>query len=269
MYNSAMEIFGYVMAFVVGTMMGSFLNVVILRINTGRSVASGRSMCTRCSRTLMWYELIPVASFLALRGKCRTCRTRISFQYPVVELGTGLLFVLLYIAIPLVQGFTPFSWLTFIFMATIGAFLIVAAVYDVRHKILPDAVIYPFLLLSVFGVVVHATIDPHFDGLRALFDGVLVALPLFILWLVSKGRVMGFGDVKLMLGIGWILGLSEGLAGLILSFWIGALFGLFLIAISRGYGMKSEVPFGPFLIIGAIIAGLWQVGLSTLFPIFI
>lgn len=255
-----------IFVFVLGLIIGSFLNVVILRMNTGRSIATGRSMCARCSRPLRWFELVPVFSFLFLRGKCRTCRTSISFQYPVVELVTGVFFVLLYIKIPLLAGFTALSWLAFLFYAVIGAMLIVLSVYDVRHKILPDTMMYPFLFITVLGVVIHASIVPSFDGMRALFEGVLVGLPLFIIWAVSRGRMMGFGDVKLMLGLGWILGLSFGMSGLILAFWIGAVFSLFLIALSHGYGMKSQVPFGPFLILGAFIAGFWQITVAGLFP---
>ncbi len=260
-------IFLPIIIFVLGLIIGSFLNVVILRMNTGRSIASGRSMCARCSRPLAWYELIPVFSFIVLRGKCRTCRVPISFQYPVVELATAVLFVLLYIKVALGGGLTPFAWLSFAFACVVGALLVVAGVYDVRHKILPDTVIYPFLLVAVLGIVVKATMVPEFNGLKALFDGVIVGLPLFLLWAVSRGRLMGFGDVKLMLGVGWVLGLSQGIAGLVISFWVGAIFGLFLIALSHRYSMKSQVPFGPFLIIGALIAGLWQVSLSALFPL--
>lgn len=258
-----------IIIFVLGLLVGSFLNVVILRMNTGRSVATGRSFCPRCSRTLQWYELIPVFSFLALRGKCRTCKLPISFQYPIVELVTAILFVIFYIKIPLEAGFTPYSWLSFLFTLIVASLLIVAAVYDGRHKILPDGIMYPFMLLAIFAIAVEATIFPGFSPAGALFDGVLVGLPFFLLWWLSKGRVMGFGDVKLALGIGWLLGLSLGFAAVIISFWIGAVFGLFLIAITHTHSMKSQVPFGPFLILGTLVAGLWQISVSSIFPLWI
>lgn len=252
--------------FFLGLLIGSFLNVVILRMNTGRSVATGRSMCARCSRTLHWHELIPVLSFLALGGKCRTCKTPISFQYPVVELVTAVLFIILYIKLPLAAGFTAYSWLSFLFAAVVGSLLIVAAVYDARHKILPDAVMYPFLLLTLLAIAVKATLFSGFSWEKAIVDGVWVGLPFFLLWWLSRGRAMGFGDVKLALGIGWLLGMALGFGAVILSFWIGAIFGLFLIAVAHTHTMKSQVPFGPFLIIGALIAGLWSVSITTIFP---
>ncbi len=253
--------------FFLGLLVGSFLNVVILRMNTGRTVVTGRSMCARCSRPLEWYELVPVLSFLFLRGKCRTCKNRISFQYPVVELVTGILFLTLYLKFPLAMGFSAYSWLSFLFTATIASLLIVAAVYDARHKILPDGVIYPFLLLTLIAIAVKATLFPGFPAAKAVFDGVLVGLPFFLLWWLSKGRVMGFGDVKLALGIGWLLGTTLGFSAVILSFWIGAVFGLFLIGVSHTHSMKSQVPFGPFLIAGTLIAGVWGISIWSIFPL--
>lgn len=266
LYNGGV-IFLPLLIFVVGLLIGSFLNVVILRMNTGRTIATGRSMCARCSRPLEWYELIPVFSFLALRGKCRTCKTSISFQYPVVELITGILFVVFYIKIPLMMGFTAYAWLSFLFALVVSSLLIVAAVYDARHKILPDVIMYPFMLLALLAIAVKSTLFPGFSPLLAIAEGVLVGLPFFLLWLLSRGRAMGFGDVKLATGIGWLLGLSLGFGAVILSFWIGALFGLFLIAVAHTHSMKSQVPFGPFLIIGALIAGLWGISIASIFPL--
>ncbi len=252
--------------FALGLLIGSFLNVVILRMNTGRSVVVGRSKCVRCNRELAWYELIPVFSFLGLRGKCRTCRVEISFQYPVVELITSLIFMIAYSRILIPGGFSATSWLYFAFAVVISAMMIVITVYDVRHKIIPDTVVLPFILLS-FGVLVYKVLTGHISFWPAILGGTLVALPLFLLWYFSKGKAMGFGDVKLMLGIGWLLGLSKGFSVLVLAFWIGGVVGLFLLASSKKYGMKSEVPFGPFIIIALCIVGYFGVTLSTLFPV--
>lgn len=253
--------------FVLGLLVGSFLNVVILRLNTGRSIASGRSACARCNRVLTWYELVPVFSFLALRGKCRTCRLPISFQYPIVELITAVLFIIFYIRMPLASSFSSYSWLAFLFSIVVAGLLLVAAVYDARHKILPDIIIYPFLLLSLIAISVKATLFPAFSEGRAIFDGVLVGLPFFLLWAFSRGRLMGFGDVKLTLGIGWLLGLSAGFSAIILAFWIGAVFGLLLIALSHNHSMKSQVPFGPFLILGTLIVSIGGITLASIFPL--
>lgn len=253
--------------FAIGLLIGSFLNVVILRINTGRSIVNGRSKCARCGRVLAWYELIPVASFLGLRGKCRTCKEGISFQYPFVELVTAIVFVICYIKFLLAGMFTPAAWIAFVFALCIASLLIVITVYDVRHRVIPDVVVYPFILLALGSVVYRVMEYPALSLFGALLGGVLVALPFFLFWYFSKGRVMGFGDVKLALGIGWLLGIAQGYSAVVLAFWIGAIVGLFLLALTRRYGMKSQIPFGPFLVLGVFIVALWGVTISTLFPL--
>lgn len=260
-------IFAPIVVFVIGLLVGSFLNVAILRLNTGRSMVHGRSACVRCDRTLAWYELIPVFSFLGLRGKCRTCKLAISFQYPVVELVTAITFVILYSQIVVLGGFTLYALMSFLFAIIVASLLVVITVYDVRHKIIPDVVVYPFILLALFSVIVKGALIPGFPVFGMLFGGVVVALPFFLLWYFSKGRLMGFGDVKLMLGIGWLTGLAAGISVLILSFWIGGIVGLFLIGSSRRYGMKSEVPFGPFLIAALFIVQVLGVTMHSLFPL--
>lgn len=256
-----------VIVFLLGLLVGSFLNVVILRLHTGRSMVHGRSSCARCDRTLQWYELIPVFSFLVLRGKCRTCRREISFQYPLVELATAIVFVVLYTQIVIPMWFLWSAWIAFVFAAVVAALLMVIFVYDLRHKIIPDVVVYPFILLAFLSVIWRAVMVPGYGVGAALFEGVVVALPFFLLWYFSKGKAMGFGDVKLMLGIGWLVGLAKGISVLLLSFWIGGIVGLLLIGATRRYGMKSEVPFGPFLIVALFIVTVWGVTIHSLFPI--
>ncbi len=260
-------IFLPIIIFIFGLIIGSFLNVVILRINTGRSIVKGHSKCANCSNKLKWYELIPVFSFLFLKGKCRSCKNQISFQYALVELATALTFTISYIRIVLNSGFSDKSWLVFVFSMIISSFLIVILIYDLRHKIIPDNVVYPFIVFALISIFWKFFILQNFNLFGALFDGVLVALPFFLLWFLSKGKLMGFGDVKLTLGIGWLLGLSGGFAALFISFWFGGIIGLFLIALSREYKMKSEVPFGPFLILGVFIVGLWGLTINSLLPI--
>jgi leader peptidase (prepilin peptidase) / N-methyltransferase len=256
-----------IIIFGVGLIIGSFLNVVILRMNTGRSYVTGRSKCARCARTLAWYELIPVFSYLGLRGKCRTCNTSISHQYPIVELLTGISFLILYTKIVLPAFFAPLSILTFAFLCVIAGILIVITIYDLKHKIIPDQMVYSFILLSLISIAWKEFTIPEYSFFAALLNGLFLALPFFLLWYLSKGRLMGFGDVKLALGIGWLLGLQQGFAALLLAFWIGGIFGLGLLAVSRKHSMKSQIPFGPFLILGMVVAGLWGITIQSLFPI--
>lgn len=256
-----------VIIFIFGLLIGSFLNVVILRLNTGRSIANGRSKCATCDRTLSWYELIPVFSFLSLRGKCRTCKTQISFQYPFVELITALLFVILYTRIILQQGFDLCSWIAFLFSVTVGAMLIVITIYDLRHKIIPDKIVYPFIVLSFVSIIWKVATIPSFSFLNAILAGFALSAPFFFLWFFSKGKLMGFGDVKLALGIGWLVGLAGSVTVFLLSFWFGAIVGLLLLGLSKAHGMKSEIPFAPFMIFALFVVGVYGVTLSNLFPI--
>ncbi len=262
-------IFLPVIIFGLGLIIGSFLNVVILRINTGRSIAKGRSKCARCSTPLAWYELIPVFSFLGLRGKCKTCSTQISFQYPIVELVTGLMFVILYTKIMLSQGFNLYSLVSFVFSATVASLLIVIMAYDFRHKIIPNKIVYPLIVLSFISILWKVATLPSFSFLNSVYSGLILAAPFFFLWFFSKGRFMGFGDVKLALGIGWLVGIASSITIFFLSFWIGAIVGLLLLATSRAHGMKSEIPFAPFMIVALFIVSVYEVTLSSLFPLWL
>lgn len=253
--------------FILGLIIGSFLNVVILRMNTGRSVAKGRSACARCNVQLQWYELIPVFSFLGLRGKCRSCKKQISFQYPLIELITAIIFTTLYTAIILSYGFTGTAAIVFLFSATIAAILIVIFVYDIRHTIIPDHAVYFFIILALVSIVWKVFTVPGFQAGPAIVYGVVVALPFFLLWALSKGQLMGFGDVKLALGMGWLLGLTGGLSALLFAFWIGGLVGLFLLAISRKYSLRSQIPFAPFLIIATYIVAVYGVTIFSFFQL--
>lgn len=262
-----MFIFLPLIIFAVGLLIGSFLNVVILRLNTGRSAVTGRSACARCDRALTWYELIPVASFVGLRGTCRTCKTRISFQYPIVELLTAIIFVALYSQILIPLLYSSIAWLSFIFAAVIACVLIVILVYDIRHQIIPDIAVYTFIILALISIFYRAFTVPGFEVLSALFGGAVVGLIFFVLWYFSKGRAMGFGDVKLGLGMGWLLGLWSGLTAVVVSFWIGGIVGLCMIALSSRYTMKTRVPFAPFMIAAIGVVVLWGVHFSSLFPL--
>jgi len=248
--------------FVLGTIVGSFLNVVIFRLNTGRPVTAGRSYCFSCGQTLLAFDLIPIVSFICLGGRCRRCRSKISFQYPLVELVTGLVFTLIYIKLG--------ASIDALLAAAIFAVLIAITVYDLCHKIIPDILSIIFAVLSVIVLLGGGEWDQSL--VIHLVAGPLFYLPFYLLWKFSDGRLIGLGDGKLALGIGWFLGLSGGAATLILGFWLGAIVGLFLIFLSKiglflkakPLTIKSELPFGPFLIIGAAIAFFADIDLITI-----
>jgi len=236
--------------FILGTIIGSFLNVVILRYNTGMSI-NGRSGCFCCGKVLEWYELVPVLSFIFLAAKCSKCKARMSWQYPLVELCTGLLFVGLFVDLGI-----SFS---FVFACVVWSLLMVITVYDIRHKIIPDGLVFTFVAL---GLIRLFTEYPIHDLLRFhlldLLAGPILFVPFFLIWFVSKGTWMGFGDAKLALGIGFFLGLSGGISAIILGFWIGAVLSLLWMAAAAILhkhipGMKTEIPFAPYLILGMLV----------------
>ena len=251
--------------FILGLIIGSFLNVVICRLNTKKSFG-GRSACMSCQYNLAWYDLVPLFSFLALKGRCRTCQTRISHIYPLVEVITGLIFVILFFKF---QDLFLLSILDFVisylYYASMFSILMIVAVYDLRHKIIPDTLVFLFGILAFFGLFIFNNsygFFPHIPSLLEFLSGILVALPFALLWLVSRGAWMGLGDAKLILGLGWLLGFPAVLSALVLAFFSGALTGLGLIFFSKiygwGYGMKSEIPFAIYLVGGAFVAFVLQ-----------
>ncbi|MDO8471010.1 MAG: prepilin peptidase [bacterium] len=229
--------------FILGAVVGSFLNVVGLRWDSRNF--GGRSICPSCFKILRWFELVPVLSFLIQKGRCRNCGTNISYQYPLVELWTGLIFLSTYNL-----QLTTYNKLIFILVFCI---YIVITIYDLRHKIIPDELVYAAILLSVVGRWLSggSTLDWLAGPILFTFFGTI--------WLFSRGRAMGFGDAKLGLSVGLLFGASLGFSAIILAFWIGA-FGslvyLFLDKVgflknAKGLTMKSEIPFAPFIVIGA------------------
>ncbi|MFA6524289.1 MAG: prepilin peptidase [Candidatus Paceibacterota bacterium] len=252
--------------FVFGIVIGSFLNVVIFRYNVQRSFG-GRSGCMTCQNKLHWYELIPLFSFIAIKGRCLNCKTKISVQYPLVELITGIIFMGLFLKFQDIFYMNTLVFaVTMAFYATMFSLLIVIAVYDLRHKIIPDTLVLVLGILAFLGMFLFSSFgfNPHIPSVLEFLTGIIVALPFAIIWLVSKGTWMGLGDAKLMLGLGWLLGLSRVLSGMVVAFWSGAIIGLFLLVFSKKHGMKSEIPFAPFLVLGAIIAFLFEL---HLFPV--
>lgn len=260
--------------FILGLIIGSFLNVVIFRLNTNRTFG-GRSGCMSCQNTLKWYELIPVFSYLCLRGRCRNCKVKISIQYPIVELLSGAIFALLFYKFQSLffEDFQSFM-VVFPYYALLFSLLLVVAVYDLRHKIIPDSLALIFGVLAFVGLFFFSrdgssAISAHFPMLWDFLSGFIAAFPFAFLWLVSSGRWMGLGDAKLALGIGWLLGISAALSGLVLAFWIGAIVGIAMVIISKYrrmkyFGIKSEIPFAPFLVLGAFLAFVFNLNFFQL-----
>jgi leader peptidase (prepilin peptidase)/N-methyltransferase len=265
-----------IVMFLFGSVIGSFLNVVILRYRTGRSVG-GRSACFSCDKKLSWYELVPIASFATQRGKCTGCQARISWQYPIVEAITGILFVLLYARFAYLLPTMPLLFgILFAYYAFIASVLVVLSAYDMRHKILPDGLTMLFAGAAFVGMffLKGDALILHVPGIWDLCAGILLPAPFALIWLISKGKWMGLGDAKLMIGIGFLLGMSGGITAVLLSFWIGAAFSIMLLIlggfVKRGgvFSMKMAIPFGPFLALSTLLAVIWQLDLGFIAQMF-
>ena len=245
-----MNYFFYLIIFIFGLIVGSFLNCVIYRLEIGKSALKGRSFCPHCQHQLKWQDLIPIFSFLILRGKCRYCKKPISWQYPLVELFTGILFVLIFS-----------NWLLNIeifslaYLFIISSFLMIIFVYDLKHYIIPDKIIYPAIVIAfLYQLFNHwSLIINHLDFIYSALGASFFFL---LIVLASRGKGMGIGDIKLGFLMGLILGWPNILVALFLAFLIGAIIGIGLI-ISHKKTLKSEVPFGPFLVTGTFLALFW------------
>lgn len=267
-----------------GVLVGSFINVVALRYNTGLSFTKGRSVCFSCGLPLLWFDLVPLFSFLFLRGKCRKCKSHISWQYPIVELLSGCMFVAIALRqwsyYPLYSAFSHgimYSILFFIFYAFVFSLLLVICLYDIRHKIIPNGLVYTFIILSVLKLFLFVYCAGFVFNLPLVLDlsaPFILSIPFGTIWYLSNGKWIGFGDVKLMFGIGALLGLASGLSAIVFGFWIGAIWGVTAMVLqkriptkgkpSKKLSMNSEVPFAPFLIAGTVIVFLSHVDIFSI-----
>lgn len=233
------------LVFIFGTVIGSFLNVLILRYQSDLSIINSRSECPHCHKQLRWWELVPVVSFTILRGQCARCHQPISVQYPIVELLTGLSALLV---LAVVQPLTETGWLQFALLLAIVSCLIVLGVIDLRTYLLPDSYI---IILSVL-VISLLTIRHSWDWVSLLAGMGIGAGFLGFLWAITRGRGLGLGDVKLLLPLGALLGPLGITVVLFLAFMAGGLLGMVLLLRQR-VSMKTAIPFGPFLVIAATI----------------
>lgn len=232
---------------VMGLLIGSFLNVVIWRVPRGESIVRPPSACPRCGHRLRAYDNIPVVSWLVLGGRCRDCQEPISMRYPVVELITGALFVVMSLVVPL-AALPAYLWLA-------GAGVALAGI-DIDVKRLPNVIVYPSILI-VGGWLVGLSLvlgEPGQAG-RTVLAGLALGGFFGVIHLAAP-RGMGMGDVKLAVligsALGW-LGWAEVLVGGFLAFLLGAVVGLALMASGKA-GRKSALPFGPFMLLGCLIA---------------
>lgn len=231
-----------VFAFLSGLAIGSFLNVVIDRVPRGEDIVVKPSHCDYCKQRLRWYELIPLLSYLLQGGRCRRCHKRLSWQYPLIEFITGVGFVSVYLL-----GFT--SLLDLVMKCAIFAAGLVIFMIDRKHQIIPDSMLIGILLATV----VLALPLSGADRLTHVITAVSCGGFFLALWLGTKGRGIGFGDVKLAFVLGLLLGFPGALIACYVAFLTGAIWGVILM-ITHKARMKSRIAFGPFLLLGIVVS---------------
>jgi len=273
-----MEILISIFIFLFGLAVGSFLNSIIWRLSINKSFLFAstkkrklkrgflglfnkklaRSYCPKCKHELRAEDLIPILSFILLKGRCRYCQKKISFQYPLVELATGLLFVIIYLVNKkyLFYGNDYFWFFNFLFLFFISSLLVIIFVYDFKHYIIPDKIIYPAIIVTTIWYLASNLFfksSTSYNLSNVIYSALGSASFFLVIVVVSQGKWMGVGDVKLAFLMGLLLGFPNILVALFLAFFIGAVVGVMLVLAGRKT-LKSEVPFGPFLVLATFLA---------------
>ncbi len=242
-----------------GLILGSFLDVFVTRFHTGTSI-NGRSHCMSCGHTLSWYELFPLLSYVILKGRCYRCGGHIPLRLLVMEVTTAVLFVCVFLSTTQIAAFA--------FGIILVCILIATAAYDIHHMVIPHEFVLTIAALAILHAIV--SLYPSFEIVEILpflFAALSSSMFYGALWLFSKGKWIGLGDVKLALPLGFLLTPLDALSFIVLSFWIGAAVSLLIIAVQRllysgkhrlsilhgPLTMKSEVPFAPFMIAAFIV----------------
>ena len=237
--------------FLIGSSIGSFLNVLIDRLPKNESI-NGRSHCDYCKKKIAWYDLFPIISFFILGGKTRCCKKKMSWQYPLIETITGISFVLIFNQF-LISNF-KFQILNLLIMWGLVSCLIVIFVSDLKYHLISDYIQVSWLIFTILFHFFNGSSIQQFGNF--IVSGIIIAVPIYLIYFLSKERAMGLGDVFLTLNIGFLLGWQKGLLALYIAFVTGALFGIGLIIIHRKK-IKSKIAFGPFLVMGTAVILLY------------
>ncbi len=257
--------------FIIGASIGSFLNVIIDRYNTGLPFMKGRSFCFSCNSNLKFWHMFPVLSFLLLKGKCAYCKEKIPKQTFVSELIMG--FGAMFIYNVYLNNFFDHGILFPILLFIIFAHIVAISFYDLKHSIIPDSFLVS-LILFIF--INHLYVDNSL--VSYLIAGLICSAPFAFIFFISRGKWLGFGDVKYVFCVGLLLGLPQGVSAVVLAFWIGAIFSILAISfkkikiylpfMSNNLTLKSEIPFGPFISIGVLISFYFNADIFFLNSIF-
>jgi len=240
---------------IAGLFIGSFLNVLIDRLPKGEDVIFGRSRCDHCRRTLRWYELIPVLSFIIQKGRCLKCNKKLSVQYPLVELATACMYISIYYAYQNDSLVTYEHFISMLLWIVLASCMLVIFLSDLKYQIIPDSMVLisgiSAILIQLYSIGIKAVIGNYFPAALASF------VFFYLIWIITRHKGMGFGDVKLSFVIGLLLGYPLTIVAIYIAFLTGAIAGVILILTGKK-NLKSRIAFGPFLVIGTLIAKLFS-----------
>lgn len=232
----------YLFIFIFGICIGSFLNVVIYRTPKGISIAKGRSYCPKCNNQLKNYDLVPIFSYLVLKGKCRFCSNKISIRYPIVELFTGIIFIICFMCF----GFN----LEAVIASGVSCILITISLIDFDTMEIPNGLIIaliPFIIISLFVFDINI--------ISRLIGFFVISLPMYVLTLFIKDS-FGGGDIKLIAVCGFLLGFKCTLLAMFIAILLGGTLGIYLM-VSKKANKGSHIPFGPYICVGVFISFLY------------
>lgn len=249
--------------FIIGLCLGSFANVLIDRTENGEKLG-GRSRCDFCGYQLRWFDNIPVISFLILKARCRKCQKKLSWQYPIVELFTGAVLAFSAWQLGINSFFESSATFSVNILLILMAFLFVlVVVWDLKYMIIPNEIVVTGIVVTILIFIVRFFADPCASFSLNCFwiSGILGAIAMsgffWILYAISKGTWIGGGDVKLAIWLGLLIGIEMVYPALMIAYIIGAVVAIFLIFRGKKK-MKSQLPFGPFLILGAYVTIFFQ-----------
>ncbi len=241
------------LVFILGLAVASFINCFVYRLNETnnlKGVLTGRSYCPQCKKKLKWYDNVPLVSFALLKGHCRYCKKSISIHYPLVELAAGLLSVVIYLSFK--------DNLQLLILNLLVTYVLIAIfVSDLRYSTIPDHLVYP----AIFFLLLYLLIKSQW---YTIFSGIGVGLFFYFLVLITRHKGMGLGDVKLGLLMGLFLGFPKVVVALYLAFLTGAILGVILV-LTKKKRFKSQIPFGPFLVLATFVSLFWGEKIWQLF----
>jgi leader peptidase (prepilin peptidase) / N-methyltransferase len=251
-----MEIFLlFILIFVFGTTVGSFLNVIVDRNDSKESIITGRSRCDYCKELLQAYDLIPLASYIFLGGRCRYCKKKLNLYYPTIELLTGLSFVVVFVVVGEGSLGSIVEFVGIIYYLLIISVLIVIFFADLKYGIIPFKAVLVGVLATLGWYLAYPSTNITYTNY--LISAVSSFAAFLLIFLATRGKGIGFGDVVYVFFMGLLLGFPKIILGFYVAFLSGAIISLVLIALKLKKLRGDSIPFGPFLVTGTIVSLFW------------